>query len=156
ATDRTPPDRPATGGAATVATGADAGPGRGGRIAGLALAAAATAYVGLVDPARGGVFPLCPSRLVLGLDCPACGGLRGTHDLLHGHLGQALDHNLLLPAYLLVLAAVAWGWVAPLVGRRAPALRAPRWATAAALVVVVAFTVARNLPGLDYLGSGLA
>jgi hypothetical protein len=129
--------------------------GRTGRIAGLAAAAALTAYVGLVDPA-GGAYPVCPSRALLGLDCPACGGLRGTHDLLHGQVAQALDHNLLLPAYLVVAAALAWRLAAPLVGRAAPALRVPRWAAAVAILVVVAFTVARNLPAFGWLGSGLA
>ena len=56
-----------------------------GRLAGLAAAVGAVAYVGLADPGSGvHPYPACPSRLLLGLDCPACGGLRGTHDLLHG------------------------------------------------------------------------
>ncbi len=127
----------------------------GARVAVLASAAAAIGTVGVVDPARGGVYPVCPSRLLLGVDCPGCGGLRATHDLLHGHVGQALDHNLLAPAVLAV-AAVALGlWLLPLVGRPARTLH-PRWAVAAALVVVVAFTVLRNLPvpALAWLGSG--
>jgi len=128
---------------------------RTGRVVGLAAAAALTAYVGLVDPAGGGAYPVCPSRALLGIDCPACGGLRGTHDLLHGQVAQALDHNLLLPAYLAVAAALAWRLAAPLVGCAAPALRVPRWAAAAAIVVVVTFTVARNLPAFGWLGSGL-
>jgi hypothetical protein len=128
---------------------------RTGRIAGLAAAAALTAYVGLVDPARGGAYPVCPSRALLGVDCPACGGLRGTHDLLHGQVAQALDHNLLLPAYLVVAAALAWRLAAPLVGRASPALRVPPWAAAVAVVVAAAFAVARNLPAFGWLGSGL-
>jgi hypothetical protein len=128
----------------------------GARVAVLASAAAVTGMVRVVDPARGGVYPVCPSRLLLGVDCPGCGGLRATHDLLHGHVGQALDHNLLAPA-VLVVAAVALGlWLLPLVGRPARTLHPPRWAVVAALVVVVAFTVLRNLPvpALAWLGSG--
>lgn len=126
------------------------------RWATLAGVAAATAYVGLVDPSRGGIYPLCPSRLLLGVDCPACGGLRGTHDLLHGHLGAALDHNLLLPGYLAVLGAVLALWLLPLVGRPALAPPVPRWAKIGAVAVVIAFTVARNLPvaSLEFLASG--
>lgn len=116
---------------------------------------AVTAYVGLVDPSRGGAYPACPSRLLLGIDCPGCGGLRGTHDLLHGHVGQALNHNLLLPLYLAVIAAMAGAWLLPLVGRPARALHPPRWLVWGAIAVVVAFTVARNLPvaGLRFLDS---
>ena len=126
------------------------------RLAGLGAAVGATALVGLVDPEGGGPYPLCPSRLVLGIDCPGCGGLRGTHDLLHGHVLQALDHNLLLP-FTLGLMAFAFGrWLLPLVGRPARPLHPPPWAVVAALVVVVAFTVLRNLPvpALAWLGSG--
>ena len=126
------------------------------RWATLTAVAGATAYVGLVDPAQRGVYPLCPSRLLFGVDCPACGGLRGTHDLLRGHVGQALDHNLLLPGFLAVLAVVLALWLLPLVGRPARSLTVPRWATLGTLALLAAFTVARNLPvaSLEFLASG--
>src|SRR5262245_15869110 len=119
------------------------------RWTGLVVGVVLLAYVALVDPSRGGLYPRCPSRLLLGLDCPFCGGLRGTHDLLHGDLAGALDHNLLLPAAVLVATDLM-----PLTGRPAPRVHVPRWAMIAAAVVVVAFTIARNLPGFDYLASG--
>jgi hypothetical protein len=126
------------------------------RCATLAAAAAATAYVGVVDPARGGVYPLCPSRLLFGVDCPACGGLRGTHDLLHGHVLRALDQNLLLPGFVAVLGVVLAFWLLPLVGRPARTLTVPGWARIGAVAVAIAFTVARNLPvaSLEFLASG--
>ena len=129
--------------------------GGGARWATLAAVAAAAAYVGVVDPSGRGVYPLCPSRLLFGIDCPACGGLRGTHDLLRGHVGQALDHNLLLPGFLAVLGVALALWLLPLVGRPAATLRLPRWATVGAVALVAAFTVARNLPlaPLEFLGS---
>jgi hypothetical protein len=125
------------------------------RWATLTGAAVATAYVGLVDPSRGGTYPVCPSRLLLGLDCPACGGLRGTHDLLHGDVVGALGHNLLLPGFLAVLGVALALWLRPLVGRPPGALAIPRWATVAAVPIVAAFTVLRNLPlaPLDFLAS---
>jgi hypothetical protein len=99
---------------------------------------------------------VCPSRALFGIDCPACGGLRGTHDLLRGHVGKALDHNLLLPGFLAVLGVVLALWLLPLVGRPARTLSAPRWATLGAVALVAAFTVARNLPlaPLEFLASG--
>lgn len=114
---------------------------------------AAMAYVGLVDPSRSRAYPQCPSRILFGVDCPACGGLRGTHDLLHGHVLEALNHNLLLPAYLAVIGLMAGMYLLPLAGRPARALRPPRGLLVAGLAVVVAFTVARNLPvaGLRFL-----
>ena len=130
--------------------------GGGARWATLAAVAGATAYVGVVDPSERGVYPLCPSRLLFGVDCPACGGLRGTHDLLRGHVGQALDHNLLLPGFLAILGVALALWLLPLVGRPAGTLRLPRWATVGAVALVAAFTVARNLPlaPLEFLASG--
>src|SRR3954466_2106651 len=55
------------------------------------------AYVGLGDPHRPGfLFPGCPFRMLTGLNCPACGGLRMTHDLLHGDVGAAVVDNVFL------------------------------------------------------------
>lgn len=129
---------------------------RWGRVAGLAAAAGAAAYVRFADPASAGVYPPCPSRVVLGLDCPACGGLRGSHDLLRGDVVAALDHNLLLPLWLALLGVAIGAWVVPLVGRPAPVLHPPRWLVVAGVVVAAAFTVLRNLPvaGLEVLASG--
>ena len=124
------------------------------RWTGLAVGGALVAYVGLVDPSRGGLYPRCPSRLLFRVDCPFCGGLRGTHDLIHGHVARALDHNVLLPAYLIVVAVMVGMYLMPLIGRPTPQVRVPRWAIATAAVVVLAFTIARNLPGFDYLASG--
>jgi hypothetical protein len=125
------------------------------RLAAVAGLAGVGAYLAAVDPAEGGVWPPCPSRTLLGLDCPGCGGLRGTHDLLRGDLLGALDHNLLLPVAVGVIAVALALWLLPLVGRPARVLRFPPWATAAAIAVVATFTVLRNLPfpALDYLAS---
>lgn len=120
----------------------------------LAGLAPATGYVFLADPDGGGAYPVCPSQALLGLDCPACGGLRGTHALLHGRLGEALDHNLLLPLLLAAIAVGLGSWLLPLLGRPERPLRLPRWLVVTLVVVVAAFTVTRNLPGFDYLASG--
>lgn len=123
---------------------------------GLAAAIGATAYVGLVDPSGGGAYPICPSRVVLGLDCPACGGLRGTHDLLNGDVVAALDHNLFLPALLAVFGLMFALWLQPLFGRPVRAVSPPRWLVGGGIALAVAFTVVRNLPvaGLEFLASG--
>jgi Protein of unknown function (DUF2752) len=131
-------------------------PQRWGRLAGLAAVAGVTAYVGAVDPSAGGVYPVCPSQALFGLDCPACGGLRGTHELLRGDVAAALDHNLLLPLWLGLVAVLIGAWLLPLGGRRVPAVRVPRWLVGAGVAVVVGFTVLRNVPvaGLEFLASG--
>lgn len=110
------------------------------------------------DPAQSGSYGLCPLLAVTGLDCPFCGGLRGTHDLLHGNVATALDHNLLLPLYLFVLVAmgVLWWRGSPLL--RQGALRRHRWLRGSvwSLVAVTAvFFVVRNLPWFPYLDSSV-
>ena len=107
-----------------------------------ALGAASLTYLGLVDPHRpGAVFPFCPFKLITGWNCPACGGLRMTHDVLHGDLSAAVVDN----AFALVglpLLALWWLWRA---GRGRPAFT-PR-SLALIGVAAVVWTVVRNLPG---------
>ncbi|MGH9210276.1 MAG: DUF2752 domain-containing protein [Acidimicrobiales bacterium] len=128
---------------------------RRGKLAAAAGLAAVTSYVYLVDPDKGGAYPLCPSRTLLGIDCPACGGLRGTNALLHGQVSEALDHNVLLPVYLAFIAAALGFWLLPLIGRQPRSVRPPRWLLVGIVGVLAAFTVARNLPvaGFDFLAS---
>jgi hypothetical protein len=107
-----------------------------------AVLAGGLAYVGLADPHNPGfVFPACPFKLLTGWNCPACGGLRMTHDLLHGDLAAAVVDNI----FLLVGLPALLAWV--LVRRRAgrPIFTMP--AIAVIAVLAVAWTVARNLPG---------
>lgn len=107
-----------------------------------ALLAGALAYIGLVDPHRpDSLFPICPFRLLTGWNCPACGGLRMVHDVLHGDLAAAINDNVLF----LVGIPLLTGWVL---------LRRHRWkwaltlpAGAAVLITLLAWTVVRNLPG---------
>ena len=106
------------------------------------LALGALGYVGLVDPHRpGALFPACPFKLLTGWNCPACGGLRMTHDLLHGDLAAAVVDNVFLLIGLPVLA-LWWVWRRRL-GQRAftPAV------LAVIAVTAVVWTVVRNLPG---------
>ena len=111
--------------------------------------------VALVDPNDGGRYPACPTRALLGVDCPACGTLRGLHAISRGQLARALDHNILLLLAVPIGVAVWLQWVRSALGRPARAVSLPGWAIPCLLVVAVVFTVLRNLPGghLGWLGS---
>jgi len=93
-----------------------------------------------------GVVPPCPLHATTGLWCPLCGSTRATRALLHGHLAQALRWN---PVILVTLGVLAWGlaaWAYPALRVRVP-VRLAWWAAG----LLVAFAVARNLPGLAVL-----
>ena len=108
---------------------------------GLAAASALT-YVGLVDPHRpGSLFPPCMFKAVTGWNCPGCGGLRMTHDLLHGDLSAAAVDNVFLLVGLPLLAL----WSLWRMRRGRPVFTPAVIAVVA--VLSVAWTVARNLPG---------
>ena len=107
-----------------------------------ALVAGGLAYVGLADPHSADfVFPACPFKLLTGWNCPACGGLRMTHDLLHGDLAAAAVDNVFLLVGLPVL--LAWILVRWRTGR--PVMTMP--AIAVIAVLAITWTVVRNLPG---------
>lgn len=118
-------------------------------------ALAACAVVSAVDPGTGGPYPRCPTRVLLGFDCPVCGTLRGLHALSRGHLAEAVDHNALLVVAVPVGLVMWIGWVATALGRPLPSRAAPGWIVPVVIVVAVAFTVARNssAPAFAWLGS---
>ncbi|MBV8529161.1 MAG: DUF2752 domain-containing protein [Candidatus Dormibacteraeota bacterium] len=90
-------------------------------------------------------LPMCPVKLVTGLDCPGCGGLRLTHDLLHGDLRAAMHDNAFLLTCTPVLAALALRSFALRPGA-APAPVPPRVAYTLASAAMLWMFV-RNLPG---------
>src|SRR3954470_23248639 len=71
----------------------------------LALAAAGLAYLYLVVPAPG-TTPPCPTRWLLGINCPGCGSLRAVHHLLHLRVGRAFTLNPLSTVALPFVAVV--------------------------------------------------
>jgi hypothetical protein len=107
-----------------------------------ALLAGALGYIGLADPHNpDSVFPVCPFRLLTGWNCPACGALRMTHDVLHGDLAAAINDNVLLLVGIPVLA----GWI--LLRRRRGKSLLTMPAAATVVITMLAWTVVRNLPG---------
>jgi hypothetical protein len=110
-----------------------------------AAAAFGCAWVAAQDPYQAGsVLPVCPTALLTGLQCPACGGLRMTRSLLQGDIRGAAAANLLL---LALIPAVVVGWLLwwraaarredpPVIGRRTA------WGL---LAVAVVWTVVRNV-----------
>lgn len=111
-------------------------------LAGAALGAGALTYIGIADPHRPGfLFPPCPFKALTGWNCPGCGGLRMTHDLLHGDVSAAIVDNVFALVGLPALAV----WL--LVRWRLGKTLFPLPAVVTIVVLVVVWTVVRNVPG---------
>lgn len=107
-----------------------------------ALLAGGLAYVGLGDPhSPDFVFPACPFKALTGWNCPTCGGLRRTHDVLHGDLGAAVVDNV----FLLIGLPLLGIWLAVRWRQGKQLMTIP--AIVVIAVAVIAWTVIRNLPG---------
>ncbi len=105
----------------------------------ILLAGAAACVVVLMFPPgspRTKWLPKCLFHEWTGLYCPGCGGTRALYALLHGELKTSLHDNLLLIPVGLTAAALI---VRPRIGLRRPV-------AIAILVIVVGFTVLRNIP----------
>ena len=114
-------------------------------IGGLSLA---TLALHLRDPHSSGSWGICPSA-AMGFYCPGCGGLRAVNDLSNGDLLGAASSNL---AFVVALPFILVGLVLWVVGRwrgrsYAPPMSVIRPVAYVSLVLIVAFTVLRNLPG---------
>lgn len=101
----------------------------------------------LFDPARSNVFPVCPLYSLTGLACPGCGLTRGFHALFHGDVIVALDFNLLLPIWAVIIGYVFVSLV--LLAVRGRGL--PMWPSYPKflwgfMITLVAFGVLRNIP----------
>lgn len=91
------------------------------------------------------VYPICPTKLVTGLDCPGCGALRMGHDLLRGDLVAAAHDNAFLLGLLPMLLGYG-GWLAWQRSRgRAPGM--PWRAIIVITVLAIIWGIVRNIPG---------
>jgi hypothetical protein len=110
----------------------------------------------LFDPAHYPFYPRCQFKSMTGWSCPGCGGLRAAHQLLHGHVRAAFELNPLL----FVLGPVLGWLVAADVMQRVYGRtlshpfkhRAWLWGL---LVLVIGFSIVRNLPSASLLRVGL-
>lgn len=116
-------------------------------VAGLA-AVGGCVFVLLADPTTpGGITPPCPTRTLLGVDCPGCGSARMLFCLLHGDLTGALRFNTVgvLGVALLIWSYAGWGW-SRATGRRMRDWQQWRWAPVAVAITLGVWFVARMLP----------
>jgi hypothetical protein len=120
-----------------------------------AAALAGCAYLATHDPNNPSVLmPECPTKLLTGLDCPACGGLRMVRALVTGHWSAAVHDNVVLLAASPFLAYFWLRWlVAGLRGRRYTVTISRRTGFAIMALALV-WMLVRNLPGFPLKPGG--
>jgi hypothetical protein len=93
-------------------------------------------------------FSLCAFHAATGLHCPGCGATRALHELLHGRVASAVQHNALLP--LLLPPAVYWAASQTrylVCGRELPGdLFGKPWFLLTVTALAALFGLLRNLP----------
>ncbi len=112
-------------------------------------AAALAGCVGVLvlNPVEESNPPICPFKMMTGLDCPGCGATRATNALLRGNLGTAVDHNLLFVVVLPVALAAYAVWALRSIGvTRLDQVRRPRHWLTITVGIVLAFWALRLLP----------
>jgi Protein of unknown function (DUF2752) len=94
-----------------------------------------------------GPLPVCPTKALLGIDCPGCGSLRMLYSLMHGNVMAAARYNALglAAVVLLMWAYLAWAY-GRATGRRVRSWQHRRWSAAVTLALVAAWFVVRNIP----------
>ena len=132
------------------------------RLVPVAVGAAGSAWIAFAGIAyrpegAAGLSVGCPVAHFTGLDCPGCGSTRSLGALIRLDLAAAFDHNALVPIALVfvVVSWVLWTW-SRWSARPTPALVRGPVSIVAIAVVLVAFTVVRNLDGGAWLASGLS
>ncbi|BAX90787.1 DUF2752 domain-containing protein [Mycobacterium shigaense] len=115
-------------------------------VAASATLACAAIWVG--DPTSPhGPLPVCPTKALLGIDCPGCGSLRMLYSLMHGNVLAAARFNAL---GLVAVALLGWAYLVwtygRVTGRRIRSWQHRRWAPMVTLCLVTAWFVVRNIP----------
>lgn len=107
------------------------------------------------NPANGGFYPRCALHALTGLHCPGCGGMRATHQLLHGNIAEAFRLN---PLWVIVAPFVTWLMLREaaraFADRALPPKRVAIWWIWVLAVAMMIFGVLRNLPAFHWLAPG--
>jgi hypothetical protein len=118
----------------------------------IAVAVTASLLYFCFDPSLNHFFPPCPFYTLTGLFCPGCGSQRAFHDLLHGDVLNAADHNLLFVLFTPLVLFSGIVAVNNIFRKKKIAQRIFNSTvfTFAVLIIVLAFWILRNIPAAPF------
>jgi hypothetical protein len=97
-------------------------------------------------PSQYPFYPRCLFYSMTGLHCAGCGATRCVGALLHGNVEQAFAYNPLFVILLPYLVFAVGGQIfTSWTGKTVPFTQWPRWLVIVFIVVVIAFSIARNI-----------
>lgn len=104
-------------------------------------------YVFFFNPLDGFFYPPCWFHELTGLYCAGCGIIRASHSLLNGEISKAMDYNVLLSLFLMVILF----WIVKIAGiffvdRTITITHKPKWLYWLIGGIVALFFVVRNIP----------
>ncbi|MEO5803749.1 MAG: DUF2752 domain-containing protein [Verrucomicrobiota bacterium] len=122
----------------------------------LAFGLAAMAVVALLyffAPDQSVFYPRCLFHSLTGMNCPFCGGLRATHQLLHGNFEAAFALNpLFILALPLFFIFVSVSKIVPATtGKKLFNFVSSRFSIWLFVVVIIIFAVLRNTPAFSWM-----
>ena len=104
------------------------------------------------NPTTTGSFPVCPFRVLTGLQCPGCGSTRACYQLMHLHPIAAFKLN---PLMMLTLPFILYGLAgftkSAVTGKPQRRIFIPSIYLWAWLAVVIFFWVFRNTPWYPFV-----
>src|SRR5437762_10943363 len=112
----------------------------------IVLVAAGCVVLFVFDPAQHAFYPGCALYKITGSYCPGCGGLRATHQLLHGRIFAAFHFN---PLFVAALPILLWAFASGIRRRFerkpfSPPIK-PNWLWSGGALLIL-FGILRNLP----------
>jgi hypothetical protein len=99
----------------------------------------------LWNPSVHKYYPDCIFKVITGLQCPGCGGLRGTHEIMHLNFTEAFSYNPLVFISTPVIIYVIIYFALSLFGIKMPKLTLTPVLATLISVIVLLFWIYRNL-----------
>jgi Protein of unknown function (DUF2752) len=100
------------------------------------------------------LMPQCPTKMLTGLDCPACGGLRMVRALITGHWSAAVHDNVVLLALMPFVGYVWLRWLVAGLRGKTYTFAISKRGGYTILALALVWMVVRNLPGFPLKPGG--